>query len=142
MKRFVVLIAMGILLLPVMGCGGKDGPPRYKLSGKVTYEGKPVPRGTVSFSPDSRGGNSGPGSIAQIKNGEYATERDRGVVGGAYEVRINGTDGVAVGEMLDGTPLFKEYQIVVDLPKKVGTHDFEVPSGGGKDLKNGALPPP
>ena len=27
------------------GCGGSDGPPRYEVSGAVTYDGRPVPKG-------------------------------------------------------------------------------------------------
>jgi hypothetical protein len=112
-------------------CGQtNDGPPRYLLRGKVTFEGKPVPAGFITFSPSADRGNQGPGGGAPIVNGSYATPRDKGIVGGAYDVRIVGYDGKATvmegEELKDGSPLFRPFETTVDLPKEDSVKDFEV----------------
>lgn len=123
-----VLGLAAFVAVSTFGCGGASGPARYKLSGTVTYDGKPVPAGEVAFEPDSSKGNSGPGSLTLIKDGKYQTEPDKGVVGGPYIVRIAGFDGVPVGDSTEGTGLFPRYETKVDLPKQDGTQDFTVPA--------------
>lgn len=129
-RQFLKLSAL--LLLPVVcGCGGGDeGPQRYTLSGKATYaNGKPIPIGEITFSPDGSAGNTGPGTAARIKDGEYATEKDKGIIGGKHIVTIVGFDGVPFGESLDGKPLFAvPYETQIDFPKQDGTHNFAVPA--------------
>lgn len=122
------LLFAAILTSLLSGCGGGDGPVKYSLEGAVTYQGKPVPRGQIIFAPDASKQNNGPGSIALIRDGRYATFDDRGVVGGPYRVRVEGFDGVPTGDNADGAPLFPPYELEVDLPKEDGTHDFNVPA--------------
>ena len=110
------------------GCGGSGGPARYDLSGKVSYGGKPVPAGRIALEPDGTKGNSGPPSYAEIKDGRYATPRDKGTVGGPHRVRIAGFDGRGAGESPEGAPLFSEYRTTAELPKQDGTFDFDVPA--------------
>ena len=38
-------------LLSAVGCGNTSSHPTVKVQGKVTYDGKPVPAGTVMFQP-------------------------------------------------------------------------------------------
>lgn len=114
------------------GCGSTpEGPPRFQVSGSVTYDGKPVPKGFITFEPDSAAGNKGPGGGAPIVNGKYKTYADKGVVGGPHLVKIVGYDGVSAsveGEQLaDGKPLFSTYETKFDFPKQNGTRDFTVP---------------
>ena len=118
--------ALALALL--VGCGsGGDGPPRYKLSGTANYQGKPIPVGEISLTPDSAKGNDGPGSVARIKDGKYETEADMGVVGGPYVVRITAFDGVPVGESTEGTPLLKQpHEEQVELEKQDSTKDFNI----------------
>ena len=113
-----------------LGCGAQDGPVRYKLDGSITLsDGKPAPAGEISFEPDSAAGNSGPGSMGQIKEGKYSLPKDQGVVGGKYVVTITPFDGVAFGESLQGKPLVKApYVEKIELPAKNGTQDFKVTS--------------
>lgn len=127
-----VLLAFVLTLGAVSGCGGNTGPGRYELSGSVTYQDKSVPAGEISFTPDSSKGNSGPGSIARIVDGRYQTEPGKGIVGGAYTVRIYGYDGVAIPESSDGTPLFPSVTMDVDLPDEGGQYDFKVPEAKSK----------
>lgn len=121
------LLAVGSLLV-LVGCDGSDGPPRYHLSGTITYAGKPVPAGSVSFIPDASKGNQGPGGLARIKDGHFDTSEGTGHVGGPHVVAITGMDGVAQPELPRGTPLFPRYKLTMDLPKEDSTHDFDVPT--------------
>jgi len=58
-------------LLAVGGCGGTDGPQTYDVSGKVTFDGTPLPQGEIAFRPTDGKGQSYGG---QIENGKYAFE--------------------------------------------------------------------
>jgi len=126
-------MALGIF----SGCGSApDGPERYTVSGTVTHYGEPVPKGFIEFIPDTEKGNSGPGGGAEIEGGEYATPRQKGIVGGHYIVRIRGTDGVPTteeGEELpEGKELFPLYETRVEFPSEDTTRDFEVPAEPAK----------
>ncbi len=134
---------LGLLMLcATLGCGGESLVPRYSLEGKASYNGKPIPRGMVVFSPDSSKGNNGPGAIAIIKDGQYSTEAGKGIVGGFHEVRISGYDGVPAGDLADGKPLFNGYVTTIDFPKKSGTHDFDVPLNSNSRTPSNGLAPP
>lgn len=126
--------AMVLLLAMVLavGCGGPgaDGPVRYAVSGRVTYEGSPVPMGFIEFLPDTSQGNSGPGGGAPIRNGAYEADASRGVVGGPYIVRIRGTDGVPTTEegeeLLEGQELFPLFETHYEFPQQDATANFDV----------------
>ena len=110
------------------GCGG-GGPARYSLEGSVTLGGVPVPAGEIAFEPDDARGNTGPGSVARIRNGRYQTEPGLGVVGGAYLVRIIPMTGTPVGDSEDGRPLLPRPHVeVVELPAGEATRDFDSPA--------------
>ena len=51
------------------GCG-PAGPPTYPIAGVVTYDGKPIPRGTLTLIPDDPKART---TVAQITDGAYAT---------------------------------------------------------------------
>jgi hypothetical protein len=117
-----------LLRLLVAGCG-RSGPPRYELSGTVTYAGKPLPAGVIFFDPDVRQGNDGPQGFAHVQEGRYDTRQTgKGSVGGPHRVRIQGFDGQPGPELPLGQPLFPEYQTDHDLPKENSTRDFEIPA--------------
>ncbi len=128
-RCFLLLQAVWIGLL--VGCGRDAVPNPYQVSGTVSFAGQPVPKGFITFSPDTSLGNSGPGGGAAIVDGKYKTEPGKGIVGGAYVVRIVGYDGVATAaegeELQDGKPLFVPYQSTVEFPAEDVTQDFEVP---------------
>jgi len=128
MLRILRAIAFtSFICLAAVSCDGGGG---YKVSGKVTFAGNPVPKGQITFSPDTAQGNTGPSAVAQIVNGEYRTET--GIAGGAYHIRIIGTDGkptTTSGEELpEGKPLFEPFETSIDLPKENTTKDFEIPA--------------
>lgn len=123
-------LALLISLVPcITGCG-TDGPTAYHVSGAVTHDGQPIPRGTVMFQPDTSKGTSGAAGIALIRDGRYdtAAEGGKGIAGGDYRVRIVGLDGKPVSMGPEGVPLFPDYTTTVTLPKADSTHDFDVPA--------------
>ena len=120
--NFAQAIAIGLVALGLWSCGaGPDGPSRHDLTGTITYDGKPIPGGVVSFAPDATQGNSGPGSTGTILYGVYQTRPGKGIVGGAYVVTIDG--------YIENTdlPLFPQYVVKAVLPDKGGVWDCEVP---------------
>jgi hypothetical protein len=118
-----------IISLVMLGCG-TDGPQRYRLQGTITYDGKPVPAGTIIFEPDASQKNDGPQGLATIHDGVFDSARGgKGTVGGPHRVTILGCDGTSISETSpQGKPLFEPYITTADLPKKNGKLDFDVPS--------------
>lgn len=127
----LALLGAAVVTLILSGCADSNGPSQYTLSGTVLYKGKPVPVGEITLSPDGARGNTGPGAIASIKDGKYQTMPGKGIVGGAYVVRIIGFDGVSTDPMSSaGKALFPPYETQVEFPRESTTHDFAIsPSG-------------
>jgi hypothetical protein len=114
------------------GCGSKsEGPKKYTVSGKVEFDGNPVPKGFITLIPNTKKGNNGPGGGAEIKDGRFETAVGKGVVGGAYVVQIRGSDGVPYTEegedVPDGKDLFGTYEVEVDFPQENTVKDFTIP---------------
>lgn len=103
-----------------------SGPVRFAVTGKITFAGQPVPRGTIAFEPDTQAGNSGPGGYGTIMDGVFTTHPRMGAVAGPQIVRISGFDGKPTAEMIDGRPLFPDYTTTADIPEKAATIDFDV----------------
>jgi len=122
-RRSVSLLLVAGLLAVASGCD--RGPQRFHVWGKITYQGQPIPAGSVTFDPDIAAGADGPQGFAIIKNGEYDTRKDGGIapVGGKYVARIYATDGMPGPELPIGKPLFPERAIPQELPKQ----DTELP---------------
>ena len=82
----VVRVIRGLPLLFVLcgfcgACGSGDKVPRYKVSGKVTYQGQPVGEGTITFENPTAGEvNSSPLN----SSGSYSLE----LSAGDYKVSI------------------------------------------------------
>ena len=83
----------GAFVLLVVGCGDSSGlPPRYAVTGKVTYNGAPVPKGTVTFEPASPDGRHASGAIT---DGTYSLSTlgdNDGAMPGDYKVVIIATE--------------------------------------------------
>jgi hypothetical protein len=113
-RSFFILVT----LVSLTGCD--DGPPRYEVTGVVTFEGQPVPTGRLIFTPDNAAGNRGPQGVAVVERGVIETEYDRRVIGGPHWVQIMAFDGVAFedgeGTVVQGRPLCSIVQAPVDLP--------------------------
>jgi hypothetical protein len=110
--------------LATIGCGRSDGPQRYRVSGAVTFDGKPVPRGTVTLEPDRSQGNRGPAGYADIIDGRYKTHL--GAVGGPHVVKI--VEAKMTTSESEKSELFSEYTTTHDLPRKNCVVDFNVPA--------------
>ena len=103
MSRHCAVSILGLaFLLTSLGC--ERGPePLVAVSGQVSYGGKPLPTGTVAFTPDPQRGGTGQAVHAEI-------QKD-----GSYRLRTGGLDGVAAG-WYRVTVLAVE-QPLVELPK-------------------------
>ena len=80
MKTQIIVALLAVLLLS--GCGKSEK--KYTLTGTVTYQGKLVERGSVSFVPVEAGKHS---DGAEIVDGKYTCE----VTPGEKIVRITGS---------------------------------------------------
>ena len=116
------LVLLLFLLAFLAGC--TQGEKLYRVSGTVTHEGKPIPKGVIHFDPKA----DGPAGFANIVSGKYDTaQQGKGVRGGSYEVRVNGFDGKEANEAPFGQALFPEYTGTKDLPPHDSTYDLDVP---------------
>jgi hypothetical protein len=77
-------VILTLLAVVVAGCG-PGGPPRAPVSGTVTLDGKPLPRGTVQFAPDAGRGTNGATGVGSID------------AQGRYEIQTTGAPGAIVG---------------------------------------------
>jgi hypothetical protein len=111
--------------IAMAGCD--QGPKRFHVWGKITYQGQPIPAGTIYFDPDT--GNSGQQGIAIIKNGEFDTRKEGGTppMGGKYVARVFATDGIVGPEMAIGNLIFPERSIPYELPKEDKELNIDVP---------------
>ena len=131
----VVPVAAALLLSA--GCRGPKEPPRYSLSGKVSYRGAAVPKGAIFFVPDKSKGNDGPIVAVAIVDGTYKTLPGRGPTGGPHLVTITSLvpDFSQKGRpdrKPPPPPLFPPCNVSVNLPKQDSTHDFDVPEAEQK----------
>lgn len=87
-----VLVACGITVILLAGCGPRDTRIRNRVTGTVTYAGEPLAAGEILFMPDGEKQNSGPEGLAVITNGRFDTRGTRapGIDGGAMVVEVTG----------------------------------------------------
>jgi hypothetical protein len=123
LRYLVAALALGVL----GGCGRESGQVRYRVSGRITFAGEPVPYGEVLFTPDASKGNSGPQGIAIIKNGRYDTAGSRapGIAGGPTVVRVTALRDPS-GKLLC------EYLLELDLPRADSVQDIDIPASAVK----------
>lgn len=123
------------------GCNGsRDELKLFQVSGTVTFNGQPVPYGSVNFVPDTAAGNSGPQGSASIRDGKFDTRIDdgRGTVGGAMIAIVSGRSNNTSDETQDQGVLFQDYELKVDLPKSNIKLDIEVPDKAGPAADTGS----
>jgi hypothetical protein len=135
------LTALG--LVSVLGCGEEDElGQRYAVHGVVTYNGEPVPNGSVSFMTDAPGGRSGSADIKP--DGSYSattlTTGD-GLLPGKYNVAVNSVevdmkDVVGKPGGLYRTDLIKKAPKKRNVPKKYAS---PVTSGLTVEVKQDAV---
>jgi hypothetical protein len=77
------------IVTAVLGCGDSSGlPTRYRVSGTVTYNGKPLERGTISFAPADGKGRAAGGTITDGRYSLTTQDPDDGAIPGKYRVGI------------------------------------------------------
>jgi hypothetical protein len=115
---------VGLIFAAVAFCGCTQEEKLYQVSGVVTYSGKPIAKGVISFIPKDDGRQG----FANIADGKYDTAKQgKGVRGGAYDVRVNGFDGKEANEAPFGQALFPEYTTTKDLPQEDSVYNLDVP---------------
>ncbi|MSR56416.1 MAG: hypothetical protein EXS05_01930 [Planctomycetaceae bacterium] len=83
-----VLLSLSIAAMVCCGCGGggTDLGKHGSVSGTVTFDGKPVELGQITFTPV---GKEGTVTGAEIKNGKYSVSREAGPLVGQHKVSIH-----------------------------------------------------
>lgn len=108
-KLGAALAATGLALAlapGLAGCGGEPG--LVKVTGRVTYKGKPVPKGQVYFTPE-KGGRAADGALDADGNYRLGTfDLGDGAYAGAYQVSV-----VARGED-KAPPTGKKARVVME----------------------------
>jgi hypothetical protein len=79
-------IAVLLLLLPFVGCGYRSSLERVHVSGKATYDGKPIEVGQIRFVPEES--TRAPITVELIRDGAYETATTGGVPVGNYQVEL------------------------------------------------------
>lgn len=117
-RLYFWILALGI----ASGCGEGNEPVRYRVFGRVTCAGEPVPHGEVLFSPDGSKGNTGPQGIAAIHDGRYDTAGSRapGIAGGPMVVRVTALRSPGGG-------LIAEHEFMAEFPAVEHERDIDIP---------------
>ncbi|QDS96730.1 hypothetical protein FF011L_55430 [Roseimaritima multifibrata] len=128
--RFLPAFLIPVLFAISLGCDS-SGVQRYRFSGTVSYQGKPVPQGTIMLEPDTSKGNSGAAGSAAIVDGRFdSSANGTGFTGGPQIVSIQGFDGVNPEPDFApyGAPIGKgkSYIKPFDFPEEDVEMDFEM----------------
>jgi hypothetical protein len=112
--RVCFTVCMGGILATAFfsGCG-RRGPERVVVSGSVTYNGKPIPDGTVRFLPSQA--SSIPVTVAIIKDGAYRASGLGGVAVGTYKIQI---EAFRQAPEQKASPMVRDIPRVQYLPKR------------------------
>lgn len=103
---------------PIGGRRPDEG--RVAVSGSVTYQGKPVENGIISFTPAKE--TNGFAAGGRIKGGNYSIPTAEGPSAGRYRVQI--MVGMPQRLRSEKNPSFQNIGVVVD---GKGRHDFDLP---------------
>lgn len=83
-------IVCGLSLPMLCGCGGGDGVRRVPVTGMVTVDGTPLPKGKVVFTPVD--GNASLFASAPVSAGRFEVPETFGPIPGRQRVEIISTD--------------------------------------------------
>ena len=127
-----LLICTALCLLA--GCDSE--PPLAQISGTVTFKGKPIPAGNVTFTPDVET-SGGKLRMFTVTDGKFdsSKEQDPGLMPGKYEVTIAGYDGIRIPMFYNGKQIFNAVQEKMEVPPGKSTRDFTVPDSAGVNVK-------
>lgn len=124
------LLCSALVLSGIAGCSSDN---LTQISGKVIFNGQPVPAGKVYILPDGAKGNSGPAGFADIKDGVYDTKLagGQGAPPGPVIFAVEGIDPVpppSAPPDITATVLFPRYEFPGELTSSTTTKDIEVPA--------------
>ncbi|UUO07751.1 hypothetical protein M4951_05430 [Blastopirellula sp. J2-11] len=127
---FYSQFAIATTILLAVGCAEKASVNQFDVSGVVTFDGKPVPHGSIIFQPDEAQGNAGPYGSAMIKDGKFDTRVDNGTatIGGPHLISIEAFDGVEPNQDYApyGRSIGDSYQEAFVLPQTDSTLNIEL----------------
>ncbi|GHT26100.1 hypothetical protein FACS18942_02880 [Planctomycetales bacterium] len=127
--KHLLFVLLCSLFLPLFGCGEK----LQGFSGSVTYGGKPLPAGIITFGPDAEHGNlMGAANVAAIKDGRYALPVNQGISGGWYRVSVESTEHVDGAEGGSEKHLIPPYSFSHEFKPDEKTFDIEIPAAAKK----------
>lgn len=119
------------LTIAFAGCGAR-GPEMGAVVGKITYKGKPVPSGTITFVPETAGLPTGYGQIGQDGTYEgYTEEFGKGVPVGKHRIMImavqdNGPEAAAVALLPFKYGSDRQSGLTAEVAAGANTVDFEL----------------
>ncbi|HWL07013.1 MAG TPA: hypothetical protein VNQ76_01235 [Planctomicrobium sp.] len=127
MLSLAVLMTLGFAAL--IGCGQTNELDRIILSGQVSYDGQPVPFGSVWFEPTMSAGQMAPTGFAIIRNGQFKTKAEDAPIAGPYNVRISGypEETPRVDDEEQRIVLFPQYIMEMELVSTKVPMNLEVP---------------
>lgn len=119
-----------VCLVLVAGCQrGPELPPVQQVSGVVTLDGNPLPRGEVQFEPDAAAGNKGASAVGTID------------ASGRYELTTAGAKGAIIGPHVVTVTARAEPKDETDtLPMSLIPEKYSIPDTSGikKEVTAGA----
>ena len=83
-----VMFGLALLLTLFVGCGPESGT-RRPISGSVTFQGKPVKMGSISFL-----STAGPQGGGLLQEGKFQIPAEMGLEPGTYKVSVSWAEGV------------------------------------------------
>ena len=118
-RGFFAVLSASVTLV-ITSCGGTDDGlgRRFPVSGTVTYNGKPLEKGSISFIPDDP---KGVGASGAIENGSYTMStggNSDGARAGKYKVTITAKEDSSAKAKAD----FEKARAA--LPKGSGTENL------------------
>lgn len=124
--RAACLVFLAAMLV-TGGCGGPDG--RQAIEGTVTFDGKPLEKGQITFTPQA--GTNGPTAGAEIVDGKFSVPAAGGPFAGRFRVEITASrpGSQKVTDRFTGKPVNSFEQFI---PKKYNTEsqlDADVKAG-------------
>jgi hypothetical protein len=112
-----------VLAIALAGCRSSEET-GVAISGRVELDGKPLPQGTIYFSPEFHA--RGRGAHSEISNGHYSIPAEEGPFPGKLVVQVTSTvQGTQPGP--DGKPLVadlipdkfnRDSKLMVDIPNR------------------------
>lgn len=118
--RFTLFVTIALVITSLTGCGG-SGLQLAEVTGKVTLDGKAVPKARIEFVPVAAGGSPSLGVTDQEGNYRLAFSQDEfGAMLGKHSVKIT-TKKLSKDELPeDGS---NAEQVFVAIPKKYSAPD-------------------